>query len=136
LYFDNIGIMETMSAVQALTALAQETRLGVFRMLVQQGPSGMAAGEIAQQLAIAPATLSFHLKELSHAGLVSARQEGRFIFYAANFAAMSELLAYLTENCCAADCGPGATCAPDRACAPANQKRTARGRRKPERSKA
>jgi DNA-binding transcriptional ArsR family regulator len=105
--------MESKSAVQSLAALAQETRLAVYRLLVQQGPSGMAAGEIAAQLALAPATLSFHLKELAHAGLVRARQEGRFIFYAADFEAMNALLSFLTENCCAADCGP--SCAPAQA---------------------
>ena len=136
LYFDNIQNMKSINAVRALGALAQETRLGVFRLLVQQGPSGMAAGEVAEHLAIAPATLSFHLKELSHAGLVTSRQDGRFIFYAANFPAMNDLLAYLTENCCVADCGPGASCAPLAACAPAAPKRATAGRRKPQRSKA
>jgi len=127
--------MESIAAVRALGALAQETRLSVFRLLVQQGPSGVAAGEIAEQLEIAPATLSFHLKELSHAGLVSARQDGRFIFYGANFETMNELLAYMTENCCAADCGPGAICAPTASCAPIPKRATA-ARRKPQRSKA
>jgi len=129
--------MEATTVVRALGALAQETRLGVFRLLVEQGPSGMAAGEIAEQLAIAPPTLSFHLKELTHAGLVTARHEGRFIFYAANFTAMNDLLAYLTQNCCVADCGPGASCAPlTTACAPAASKRATAVRRKPQRSKA
>jgi ArsR family transcriptional regulator len=96
--------MESNDVVTALAALAQGTRLAVFRLLVQQGPTGLAAGEIAAKLAIAPATLSFHLKELSRAGLVGTRQDGRFIFYAADFAAMNELLGFLTENCCAADC--------------------------------
>jgi ArsR family transcriptional regulator, arsenate/arsenite/antimonite-responsive transcriptional repressor len=123
--------MKTTNAVTALAALAQETRLAVYRLLVQQGPSGLAAGEIAGQLAIAPATLSFHLKELAHAGLVSARQEGRFVFYAANFDAMNALLGYLSENCCAADCGP--SCAPAAACNPPTLARTAR---KARRSKA
>ncbi len=90
--------------------MAQESRLRVFRLLVQHGPSGLAAGEIAAQLEIAPATLSFHLKELAHAGLVTSRQDGRYIYYAANFSAMNELLAFLTENCCIGDCGPGASC--------------------------
>jgi DNA-binding transcriptional ArsR family regulator len=98
--------MKTTDAVTALAALAQDTRLAVYRLLVQQGVSGLAAGEIAGQLGIAPATLSFHLKELAQAGLVSSRQEGRFIFYSANFDAMNALVAFLTENCCAADCGP------------------------------
>jgi DNA-binding transcriptional ArsR family regulator len=107
--------MESQSVVKSLAALAQETRLSVYRLLVRQGPSGMAAGEIASQLDLAPATLSFHLKELAYAGLVKARQDGRFIFYAADFEAMNALLAFLTENCCAVDCG---TCAPPSACTP------------------
>lgn len=118
--------MESKSAVQSLAALAQETRLAVYRLLVQQGPSGMAAGEIAAQLGLAPATLSFHLKELAHAGLVRARQAGRFIFYAADFEAMNALLAFLTDNCCAADCGP--SCAPAKACAPSTKAGTGSGR--------
>jgi DNA-binding transcriptional ArsR family regulator len=125
--------MKSTDAVTALAALAQDTRLAVFRLLVQQGPSGLAAGEIAGQLAIAPATLSFHLKELAHAGLVSSRQEGRFVFYAANFDAMNSLLAFLTENCCAADCGP--SCAPAAACKPHNLARSARTAGKARRSK-
>jgi DNA-binding transcriptional ArsR family regulator len=98
--------MKSSHAVRALAAIAQESRLAVYRLLVQQGPSGMAAGEIAAVLGIAPATLSFHLKELSHAGLVKSLQQGRWIFYSADFEAMNSLLAFLTENCCAADCGP------------------------------
>lgn len=97
--------MESTTALKALAALAQVTRLGVFRLLVQQGPSGLAAGEIAEELDIAPATLSFHLKELSHAGLVASRQDGRYIYYSANFESMTALLSFLTENCCVADCG-------------------------------
>lgn len=100
--------MKTTEAVGALAALAQETRLAAFRLLVRQGASGLAAGEIAEALGIAPATLSFHLKELAHAGLVRARQEGRFVYYAADFDAMNRLLGFLTENCCAAD---GGSCA-------------------------
>ena len=93
--------MKTNIAITVLTALAQETRLTIFRMLVQAGESGLSAGQLAKELSIPNATLSFHLKELSHAELVIARQEGRFIFYSANFATMNELLSYLTENCCA-----------------------------------
>ncbi len=106
--------MESSTAVRALAALAQETRLSVFRLLVEQGPSGLAAGEIAARLGIAPATLSFHLKELSHAALVSTCQDGRYVFYAADFSTMNGLLAFLTENCCVADGGSCAapTCAP------------------------
>lgn len=107
--------MKTAEVVAALAALAQETRLNVYRLLVEQGPSGMAAGEIAHRLGIAPAALSFHLKELAQARLVRARQDGRFVFYSADFAAMSRLLGFLTENCCASD---GIACAPAAACAP------------------
>jgi ArsR family transcriptional regulator, arsenate/arsenite/antimonite-responsive transcriptional repressor len=106
--------METNAAVRALAALAQETRLEVFRLLVQQGPSGLAAGEIASRLGIAPATLSFHLKELSHAELVITRQDGRYIFYSADFESMNSLLVFMTENCCVADGGAcvSAPCGP------------------------
>ncbi len=114
--------MKSNDAVRCLAALAQDTRLSVYRLLVQQGPSGMAAGEIAAALDLAPATLSFHLKELSHAGLVTARQEGRFVFYSADFAAMNALLAFLTENCCAADAG---SCHPVPACAPGGRAKPA-----------
>jgi ArsR family transcriptional regulator, arsenate/arsenite/antimonite-responsive transcriptional repressor len=93
--------MKIYSAVKALAALAQETRLSIFRILVQTGEAGLSAGQIAKELSIPNATLSFHLKELTNAGLITARQESRFIFYAANFSAMNELLGYLTENCCA-----------------------------------
>lgn len=110
--------MEINSVVRALGALAQQSRLRIFRLLVQTGPSGMAAGEIAADLDIAPATLSFHLKEMAHAGLIAARQDGRFIYYSADFAQMSALVDYLTENCCARD---GTTCGPA-GCAPAKQK--------------
>ena len=103
--------MEKKGALAALAGLAQESRLDVFRLLVEQGPEGLSAGEIAEKLRIANATLSFHLKELSHAGLVVPRQDGRFIFYAANFTTMNGLVGYLTENCCR-----GASC--DIACAP------------------
>lgn len=93
--------MKSDTAVSQLAALAQASRLALFRLLVQKGPDGMAAGEIAGQLGIAPNTLSFHLKELSHAGLLKSRQEGRYVYYAPDFKAMNGLLAYLGENCCA-----------------------------------
>jgi DNA-binding transcriptional ArsR family regulator len=99
--------MQTKSALAALSALAQESRLNVFRLLVQTGPTGLAASKIAEQLDIAPSSLSFHLKELSHAGLIESRQEGRFIIYSANFDTMNGLLTYLTDNCCG-----GQSCAP------------------------
>ncbi len=92
--------MKVAQVVKALAALAQATRLEVYRTLVAAGPEGKAAGEIAEKLAIAPATLSFHFKTLSHAGLIESRQEGRFIYYSANFSVMNSMVDYLTENCC------------------------------------
>ena len=93
-------MMKPAQVVKALSALAQPTRLALYRLLVACGPEGMAAGQIAGKLKVSPATLSFHFRTLSHAGLIENRQEGRFIYYAANFAAMNGILAYLTENCC------------------------------------
>lgn len=92
--------MDTRNVIVALAALAQESRLAVFRLLVQAGPEGVAASKISEALDIPPSSLSFHLKELSHANLLTSRQEGRFVYYAANFPTMNALLAYLTENCC------------------------------------
>lgn len=103
--------MDARTAVVSLAALAQESRLLIYRLLVEAGPTGLSVGEIGASLRIAPATLSFHLKELTHAGLIGARQEGRFIYYSANFAAMNRLLGYLTENCCSRD---GTACRPKR----------------------
>lgn len=97
--------MDNASAVLSLAALAQESRLAIYRLLVEAGPTGLAVGEIGASLRVAPATLSFHLKELSHAGLVAPRQEGRYVYYSANYARMNDLLAYLTDKCCAADGG-------------------------------
>jgi DNA-binding transcriptional ArsR family regulator len=88
--------METHLAVKALSALAQETRLSIFRLLVQTGEVGLSAGQIAKALSIPNATLSFHLQELANAQMISARQECRFIYYAAHFTAVKELLGYLT----------------------------------------
>nr|WP_315486636.1 metalloregulator ArsR/SmtB family transcription factor [uncultured Undibacterium sp.] len=92
--------METKTAITTLAALAQESRLAIFRLLVAVGPEGLAASKIAEQLEVPSSSLSFHLKELSNAGLIEARQDGRFIIYSANFAAMNNLLGFLTENCC------------------------------------
>jgi DNA-binding transcriptional ArsR family regulator len=92
--------METKEAVTALAALAQETRLSIVRLLVQVGPEGIPVGRIGEELKVAPATLSFHLKELYHAGLISSRQESRFIYYTVNFERMAALMAFLTQNCC------------------------------------
>lgn len=102
--------MLTKSAITALAALAQESRLAIFRLLVTVGPEGLAASKIAEQLEVPSSSLSFHLKELSHAGLIVAQQDGRFIIYSANFTAMNELIAFLTESCCAGEpCAPTAT---------------------------
>lgn len=92
--------METLNAVAALAALAQESRLAVFRLLIQAGPVGMAAGKISEAVGIPPSSLSFHLKELTNAGMVTSRQEGRFVIYEANFSTAAALVAFLTENCC------------------------------------
>jgi ArsR family transcriptional regulator, arsenate/arsenite/antimonite-responsive transcriptional repressor len=92
--------MELKTAVAALASLAQETRLSIYRLLVEAGPDGMAAGKIGKTLKVPGATLSFHLKELSRAGLVTTRQEKQFIFYAVDFERMAELMTFLTENCC------------------------------------
>jgi DNA-binding transcriptional ArsR family regulator len=111
--------MNIKDAVAALGALAQETRLQIFRLLVQAGSAGLSVGAIAERLGTeANGRLSFHLKELAIAGLVSASQSGRFIYYSANYPAMNELLAYLTEHCCggtpceieALPCDPEKTC--------------------------
>ncbi len=105
--------MKAESAVEALAALAQESRLAVFRLLVQAGREGMAAGMLGEKLGIPPATMSFHLKTLLHAKLVKSRTEGRFVIYSANYPEMDKLVDYLTENCCAGD---GAQCAPRKSC--------------------
>ncbi len=103
--------MNTKNVISALAALAQESRLAVFRALVQAGPEGMAATKISEHVGVPPSSLSFHLKEMSHAELVTSRQEGRFVIYAANFATMNGVIAFLTENCCGGNpCSP--ICAP------------------------
>ena len=94
--------LQEAAAVRALAALAQPQRLRAFRALVAAGPQGLAAGAIAQQLDIAPSALSFHLKELSHAGLVEGTAQGRYLIYRANFTRMNAVLGYLTEHCCQA----------------------------------
>ena len=102
--------METKTVVTALAALAQDSRLAIFRALVQAGPAGLAAGRISELTGIAPSSLSFHLKELSHAGLASSQQSGRNVIYRAEFAAMNDLLGFLTENCCGGNpCSPVCT---------------------------
>jgi ArsR family transcriptional regulator, arsenate/arsenite/antimonite-responsive transcriptional repressor len=92
--------MKTAEAVRSLAALAQDTRLSIYRMLVQQGPNGLPAGTIALRLDVPAATLSFHLKELARAGMIEPRHDGRYVFYAANYSRMNDLLGYLSEKCC------------------------------------
>lgn len=111
--------MKEIEAVPALAALAQENRLQVFRLLVQAGPQGMAAGLIAERAGIVPATLSFHLAQLKHARLVTVRREGRSLVYAADYDRMNGLIGFLTENCCrgarlARNCAPAVPRAPRR----------------------
>ena len=115
--------MDTVTALAALGALAQEHRLAVFRLLVQKGPDGLSAGAIAEAMAMPASSLSFHLAHLQRAGLIVQRRRGRSLVYSADFAAMGAVVGYLTENCCA-----GATCAPA-VCLPAasapNQRKSA-----------
>jgi|ERR1700722_3307679 len=108
--------MEVKNVVQALAALAQDSRLQVYRLLVQAGPEGLVASQIATQMGTPANTLSFHLKTLRQADLVVGRQTGRFIYYSANYAQMSSLLAFLTKNCCGGrSCLPVAPAAKRRA---------------------
>ncbi|EWY38390.1 ArsR family transcriptional regulator [Skermanella stibiiresistens SB22] len=100
--------MDSSQATASLGALAHETRLAVFRMLVARGPDGLAAGVIAQNLGLTPSSLTFHLQQLTQAGLITQRRVSRQIIYATDFTAMNDLMAYLTENCC----GGAVSCAP------------------------
>lgn len=92
--------MKVVEAVTLLAALAQETRLSIYRLLVEAGPDGFSAGHIGEQLRVPAATLSFHLKELAHAGLITARHDKQFVYYAADYERMAELMTFLTQNCC------------------------------------
>jgi ArsR family transcriptional regulator len=112
--------MKKDHAVAALAALAQGNRLDVFRLLVQAGHDGMAAGRVAETLDLAPNTLTFHFDRLRDAGLVTVRRDGRSMIYAARFETMNDLLAFLTENCCK---GAPGTCGPTVVCQPARGKR-------------
>ncbi|MGJ0534340.1 ArsR/SmtB family transcription factor [Methylocystis sp.] len=109
--------MEKHDAIAALVALGHETRLDIFRLLMQAGPKGLAAGQIAERLALPPATLSFHLSQLKHADLITFRRESRSLIYSAAYPVMNELLAYMTENCCqgatdACEAAAPSTCQP------------------------
>ena len=110
--------METSQAIEALSALAHGSRLSVFKLLVQAGPKGRAAGALGEALELPPATLSFHLAHLVRAGLARSRQEGRFVIYSADFDNMNGLVGYLTENCC---CDAGM-------CSPISAKLTTKGK--------
>lgn len=112
--------MDTTQAIAALGALAQETRLELFRLLVQRGPEGLPAGAIAETLGVTPSSLSFHLQQLVYAGLITQRRASRQIIYAAAYESMNGLMAYLTQNCCAgASCAvPAVSCAPSPASRP------------------
>jgi ArsR family transcriptional regulator, arsenate/arsenite/antimonite-responsive transcriptional repressor len=116
--------MDGKQAVAALGALAHDTRLEVFRLLVQRGPDGLSAGVIAERLGIPPSSLTFHLQQLSHAGLITQRRLSRQLIYATDFGAMNEVMGYLTANCC----GGGAACAP--ACRPEKTGSTAVSKRR------
>ena len=107
-----------LNIVNALYSLAQDSRLAIFRTLVQAGTNGMAAGRIGESVGIAPSSVSFHMKELVSANMVVSRTEGRFVIYTANFDAMDELITFLTENCCG-----GQACLPSINCKPAKKKK-------------
>jgi DNA-binding transcriptional ArsR family regulator len=105
--------MKSANAVASLAALAQESRLALFRLLVKRGSEGYTPTQLGEKLAVPAPTLSFHLKELQRAGLIGVRREGRFLFYSPNFPQMNELIGFLTENCCSlADQDCGTDCAP------------------------
>ncbi len=112
-YFDIIKTMKVVDVVESLAALAQESRLAIFRLLVKRGPEGYTPTQLGDKLKVASPTLSFHLKELQSAGLIDVRRDGRFLYYRPNFAHMNQLIGFLTENCCVlADKGCGPECGP------------------------
>jgi DNA-binding transcriptional ArsR family regulator len=117
--------MKTKDAIDSLGALAQETRLGIYRLLVQRGPGGLSAGVIAEKLGVPASSLSFHLHHLMRAGLIDQERQGRQLFYAANFDRMNALVGYLTENCCGGD---AAACAPHCEVQPEGSRREASAR--------
>ncbi len=112
--------MQANRIIRALSALAQEHRLAAFRLLVQAGEEGIAAGTLAEKLDVPPSSMSFHLAQLANAGLVTQRRESRSIIYSADYTAMNELMGYLTENCCG-----GVPCTDDSVCLPDPQRKSA-----------
>ena len=123
--FDNTRIMETLNAAELLAALGHESRLAIFRLLVEAGPDGINASAIGEQLGMVPATLSFHLAHLSRVGLIAGERESRFIHYSASYGTMDELIAFLTSNCCQGD-----ACLPKTACCDTTEKRRAQAGKK------
>lgn len=117
--------METSSAAELLAALGHESRLAIFRLLIEAGPDGINASTIGEQLGMAPATLSFHLAHLSRVGLIAGERESRFIHYSASFSTMDDLIAFLTNNCC-----QGNACLPKTACCNTSEKRRAKAGKK------
>ena len=118
--------MEAGRVIRALSALAQEHRLAAFRLLVQAGEQGVAAGVLAEKLDVPPSSMSFHLAQLSNAGLVTQRRESRSIIYSADYTAMNGLMGYLTENCCdGLSCSDDTPCSEDAACLPSLQRKSA-----------
>ena len=118
--------MKSTDVIKSLAALAQESRLAIFRLLVKRGPEGYTPTQLGEKLSLASPTLSFHLKELQRAGLIDVRRDGRFLYYRPNFPHMNQLIGFLTENCCVlADktCGP--ECAPPVADAPSTRRQRA-----------
>lgn len=112
--------MQADRVIRALSALAQEHRLAAFRLLVQAGEQGVAAGVLAENLEVPPSSMSFHLAQLANAGLVTQRRESRSIIYSADYAAMNGLMGYLTENCCG-----GMSCSENTTCLPSPQRKSA-----------
>lgn len=112
--------MQADHVIRALSALAQEHRLAAFRLLVQAGEQGLAAGVLAEKLDVPPSSMSFHLAQLANAGLVTQRRESRSIIYSADYAAMNGLMGYLTENCCS-----GVSCSDEAACLPSTERKSA-----------
>ena len=113
--------MKTPRVVDALSALAHEHRLAIYRLLVQRGPEGLPAGTIGERVGLVPSSLTFHLQNLQRAGLIAQRRESRQLFYSVDFAVMNGLVGYLTENCCGNN---GATCSPT--CVPAEAAKPAK----------